>query len=83
MDTVKTPDFKDNSAPKSACCNEFASRLARTWGSYLKFKSNFNYRGAAEAYRNMLFDTLIRRIVILSGSEFGCAGEILSDEDGL
>ncbi len=61
---------------------EFAKRVAEARLNYAKFKSQFDYKSAAEAYRNMLFDTLLRRVVILSGSEFGCAGEILFDGCG-
>jgi PAS domain S-box-containing protein len=62
--------------------SEFAKRAAGARADYAKFKSHFDYRGAAEAYRNMLFDTFLRRITILSGSEFGCAGELLADDLG-
>lgn len=62
--------------------SEFADRVAQAREDYAKFQSHFDYKGAAEAYRNMLFDTLLRRITILSGSEFGCAGEILSGSSG-
>ncbi len=58
-------------------------RVAETRLNYERFRAQFDYRSAAEAYRNMLFDTLLRRLTILSGSEFGCAGEILFDGGGL
>jgi PAS domain S-box-containing protein len=66
----------------SITTSDFAKKVAAARESYAKFKSRFDYRDAAEAYRNMLFDTLLRRITILSGSEFGCAGEILTAKGG-
>ncbi len=66
----------------SITTSDFAKKVAAARESYAKFKSQFDYRDAAEAYRNILFDTLLRRITILSGSEFGCAGEILTAKGG-
>ena len=82
-DAVETLADAAGYAPRhSIAPDEFAERVAETRENYAKFKSRFEYSGAAEAYRNMLFDTLVRRIVILSRSQFGCAGEIQAGERG-
>ena len=73
-DAVETlADAVEYGPRHSIAPDEFAERVAEARENYAKFKSRFEYSGAAEAYRNMLFDTLVRRIVILSRSQFGCA----------
>ena len=82
MQLRREPGARDHGPPPPVTPGELAEKIAETRESYAKFKSQFEYSDAAEAYRNMLFDTLVRRIVILSCSEFGCAGEIHSGEHG-
>lgn len=61
---------------------ELEKRVASARESYVKFKTPLDVVGTAEAYRNLAFDTYLRRVTLLSGSQFGSVGEILPSKGG-